>query len=81
MPKDWQMVKCLSYPGTGQRNFTLSSLLQGASECRSPWVNAFEMRPYISVRLALPAAKTCSGFTPSMSAKSARQAGRPSIVP
>lgn len=56
-------------------------MAQGFSLCSRPWVTAFAIVSYIRVRLALPAAKTSSISTLSISANILRQLGRPSSVP
>ena len=53
MPKYSVMAKWRSYPGTGQRNFTLSSLHQGVLPM-TPWVMDREMVSYITFKLEFP---------------------------
>ena len=53
IPKYSVMVKCLSYPGTGHRNFTLSSLHHGVLPI-TPWVMDLETVSYIIFRLEFP---------------------------
>ena len=53
IPKYSVIAKCLSYPGTGQRNFTLSSLHHGVLP-HTPCVQERLTVSNISVRLAFP---------------------------
>ena len=53
MPKYSVMAKWRSYPGTGHKNFTLSSLHQGVFPI-TPWVMEREMVSYITFRLEFP---------------------------
>ena len=53
MPKYWVMAKWRSYPGTGHRNFTLSSLHQGVLPI-TPWVMEREMVSYMTFKLEFP---------------------------
>ena len=53
MPKYSVMPKCLSYPGTGQRNFTRSSLHQGVLPMM-PCVYALETVSYMTFSEELP---------------------------
>ena len=53
IPKYSVMAKCLSYPGTGQRNFTLSNLHHGVLPI-TPWVMERETVSYMTFKLELP---------------------------
>ena len=60
MPKYSVIEKCLSYPGTGHKNLTRSSLHHGV-EPKTPCVIDLAIVSYIMLRLALPWTITCCG--------------------
>ena len=53
MPKCCVIAKCLSYPGAGHKNFTLSSLHHGVLPI-TPCVMDLETVSYMIERLAFP---------------------------
>ena len=59
MPKLSVMAKCLSYPGAGHKNLTLSSLHQGV-EPQTPSIMDLATVSYITLRLELPNTITLS---------------------
>ena len=66
IPNNSVIAKCLSYPGTGHKNLTLSNLHHGVPPF-TPKVIEREMVSYIIGKLALPQAITLSAETPIMS--------------
>ena len=80
IPKNSVILKCLSYPGTGQRNFTLSSLHHGV-EPFTPCVMERDTVSYITFKLELPYTMIFSFFTSIISAISCRHSPIPSRSP
>ena len=80
IPINSVILKCLSYPGTGHKNLTLSSLHHGV-EPIIPKSIAPAMQSYIMLRLALPHTNTLSAGTPINSPISFLASGIPSRLP
>ena len=74
------ILKCLSYPGTGQRNLTLSRWHQGVLPI-IPKSIADDTQSYMMLRLALPHTNTFSLGTLKKSPISCLASGIPSIIP
>ena len=81
MPYDASIVKCRSYPGTGQTKVTFSSSFHGRGESTPPCSRCCTSTSCIIVRLELPPATSWSGSTQSSSANSSRSSRRPFSPP
>ena len=80
IPNNSVILKCLSYPGTGQRNFILSNLHHGV-EPLTPKVIERATVSYIMLRLELPQTITFSFSTSIISASNLRHSPIPSKSP